>query len=203
MQIKMNQATFRTQLKHHRSETEIAIASSTKGVVLTFTDYEGSSANLVLADGGELEQFKEAAKEASLGYERTSRSVIGFHDGLTVLSVSMSNYGDPFEEYIKFTFTQADPEKTWDSIEICACLDITNVNYFFKMLSQAHSASKGDTYLEDNELLRKVRNLIMQQPDQNDLCETTNELSDEAVVWIDREDLLKDIEALVESNHGN
>lgn len=39
-------------------------------------------------------------------------------------------------------------------------------------------------------LLGKVRALILDQPNLNDLCETVNNISGEEVVWIDREDLL-------------
>ena len=49
---------------------------------------------------------------------------------------------------------------------------------------------------EKKELFDKIRSLIMKQPDMNELCETVNHETGADVMWIDREDLLSDLDKL-------
>ena len=132
MKLRFNPTIVKTWFSHERSESEIIVEAITGGVLITLSDDNNSSATLELTSKQELVSLKEALS----GLKGISyREVRGFFDGNVVLNVGYDNYGDPYEECIKFTFSIADSSKQWGEKEVSASLELHNKDEFIHALS--------------------------------------------------------------------
>lgn len=118
----------KVEFKHNRSETVIKVISKEngKGAVVQFFDEDSSMASVEITSN---ESFKEFSLMLNGVKGKHHREVIGTHFDNVVLSISTTNWGEPFEEAIEFDFEVADAERPYIGESIQVCLENYNVKW--------------------------------------------------------------------------
>ena len=133
MKIKFNPSIMKTCFTHDRSDSKITVEKRGNEALITFSNGE-NNATLELENKEDFILLKKSMLEleSALCSDRRPR---GFYDEDTVVAINYENYGDPFEECIKFTFVIADAYTPWDNNEISSSLEINHKDDFLNAVS--------------------------------------------------------------------
>lgn len=122
----------RTTFHHYRTGSEITVTKSAGGIALTFSDNNKACASLEMTQA-DFPAFEQSLFELD---KKKSRDHRGFHDGDVVLSINQGCMGEPFEEYVCFTFTLADVDRPWDGESMSVKLDVNDTGNFLDTIRQ-------------------------------------------------------------------
>lgn len=131
MKLRLNPANVKTWFTHERSETEILVEAMQGGALITFFDGNNANATLLISTRDELTLLKNALANLKDKHDKDLR---GFADENVVLSIDYDNYGDPFEECIRFSFCIANSDTPWAD-EVSASLNYSDVDLFINAIT--------------------------------------------------------------------
>lgn len=132
MKLSFNPTIVKTWFTHGRSESEILVEAIHDGVLITFSDNNNSNATLRLSSKNELNSLKSSLANLKNKHWKDLR---GFFDNDVVLSIDYDNYGDPYEECIKFTFCIPNSNTPRSEREVSASLNLSDEDSFINAIS--------------------------------------------------------------------
>lgn len=124
MKMTINRTSTEAVFNHSRSETKIIVKSSESGIELLFVDYNSEASISFKLD--ESNALLDTLKDLSvIDYQNNFTYTAG---GIAV-EVSKTNYGDPYEECIRFCFFPSDQEP-WTHESVTAELSTGEIGRF-------------------------------------------------------------------------
>ena len=115
-----NQTLEKDKFYHPRSETQILVEKVSEGALVSFVGYKEDVASILIASESDLDCFTDIVQKVdNYGFGE----VIGASHENIVLNAYITNWGEPFEEAVEFSFSLADSEKPYSEETISACIE--------------------------------------------------------------------------------
>lgn len=133
MKMMFNQTLEKDKFYHPRSDTQILVEKVNEGALVSFVDYKEDVASILIASESDLDCFTSIVQKVdNYGFGE----VVGASYENIVLNAYITNWGEPFEEAVEFSFSLAESEKPYSEETICACIE----QYQLKRLLEAIKA---------------------------------------------------------------